>query len=51
MDLWWAIAVWSKHGRNGLTAGLPLRDAWHTLNDTRLFHERGVEFCGDYHLC
>jgi hypothetical protein len=49
MDLWRAVAVRSEHGRNGLAAGFPLRNAWYTLNDTRLFHERRVEFRRDCH--
>ena len=47
MDLWRAIAIWSKHGRNGLAAGFPLGNAWYTLNDARFFHKRRVEFRGD----
>jgi len=47
MDLWRAVAVRPEHGWNGLAAGFALRDAWHALNDTRFFHECGIELRGD----
>jgi hypothetical protein len=40
-------AVRSEHRRDGLPTSLGHRDARNTLNDARLFHERGIKLRWD----